>query len=262
MGSRLQKRLLTLLFVLLAALATPSIAMAQSSDSGEEEEEGNAALYEGPSIRRQNLLRKGRFELQPVFGSSLNGTFSNSFLIGINAGYYFTNSFGIGATFNFAVANLDTDETTFVAERGDEDGVASQLNIAELNLAIDVGVNWAPIAGKLSFFKLADLAYDIHFFAGVGALSFGARCADEANNQCQTFDDSDVPGFKIGAAVGGGGRLYINNFLAINIEFRDYLVSYAEYARSPNDATSEFRNFFTLQAGFSFFLPTDVFTTD
>ena len=43
------------------------------------------------------------------------------------------------------------------------------------------------------------------------------------------------------------------------LDFRDYLASYSEYARGAAEDNSELQNFFTMNFGASFYLPTSVY---
>jgi outer membrane beta-barrel protein len=251
------------LCVLVVALAlggalTPERAMAQE-ELEPAEGEGVSSLLSGPPIRNMLLLRQNRIELQPMFGASLGDPFMRNMLVGLMASYHFTNSLGVALSVNYAVAHFPTDEVKIVASDGFlNNNVKDQLNVTKLQLAFDLGLIWAPFTGKMSLFG-AMLNYDFHFFLGAGGLSFTPQCADDTRPQCTEYDS--LGGFTFGASVGGGGRIFFNNYIALTVEFRDYLASFSEYARGPDEDNSKFRNFFTLTGGISFFLPMSVYST-
>ncbi len=249
--------LATLLLCATVALS-PHSASAQE-DLEPEEGEGATSLISGPPVRHQLLLRQNRIEIQPTFGFSLGDPFVRNMLVGLMASYHFTNSLGLALSANYAVAHFDTDEVEIVASDAFlNNDVKNQLNVTQLQFAFDLGLIWSPFVGKMSVFG-AMVNYDIHFFAGAGALNFTARCADETAAACSEY--GDLGGFTFGGSVGGGGRIFFNNYLALNVEFRDYLASFSEYARADDEDNAEFRNFFTLTAGFSFFLPLNVYAS-
>jgi outer membrane beta-barrel protein len=248
---------LVVAFTLVGAL-TPQRAAAQE-ELEPAEGEGTSSLITGPPIRHQILLRQNRIEIQPTFGASLGDPFVRNMLVGLMASYHFTNSLGISLSANYAVAHFNTDEVDIVASDGFlNNNVKDQLNVTQLQLAFDLGLIWAPFTGKMSAFG-AMINYDFHFFLGAGGLNFAARCADDTRPQCSEYDN--LGGFTFGAAVGGGGRIFFNNYIALTVEFRDYLASFSEYARGPEEDNAEFRNFFVLTGGVSFFLPINVYSS-
>ncbi len=252
----MMRKLLSLLALLvLMGTTLPQTVLA-------DDDEGASSLEEGPPVRRLILLRAGRFEIQPQASFSLNDPFVRNIGFGAGVAYYFTNSLGIGANFALAPVHMDTDEIKAVQSDGYSDRVKRQLSVAELQMAFDAGLLWVPLFGKFSLFGWI-LNYDVHFFGGAGALVFDARCADEdyrnpvTNAKCLINDGLGGP--KFAGVLGAGARIYFNNFMALNLEVRDYLTSYAEYARGENDDRSRFQNFFFGTVGFSFFFPFDVY---
>lgn len=247
-----------LLAVSTAAVTVPNVASAQELPE-DELEEGRSSFREGPPVRRLLLLRAGRFEIQPAFMFSLAQPFSDNLMAGLQLNYYFTNSLGVGASFGFGLAGLDTDETAAVASANYPESVKRSLTVNDLFINFDLGVVWVPIFGKVSIFNWI-VNYDIHLFAGVGGLILEPRCADPDNAGCQAILDNQADGlggFKIGGSLGIGARLYFNNFMALNVEVHDYLLSYSEYGRDGKE-TTEFQQFIVPMVGLSFFLPLDV----
>lgn len=260
------KQKLTLLLLMIAAIAASTSSLSPMTSTAwaqedEFEDEGSNSLEEGPSVRRQLLLRSGRFELTPSFGMSLNDTFVRNLLVGVDFSYHFTNSVGFGGSFHYGIVGLPTDETANVADKGNiNDNVKNQLQVSQLQFAADLGIVWTPIFGKMALWGLI-INYDVHLFAGGSLLNFSAGCADTSSSVCtgQTYDN--IGGLTGGGAFGGGTRIFINDWVAIAFDFRDYLASYSEYSRAPTEDNSELRNFFTVNFGVSFFLPTSVYVS-
>lgn len=258
------KRWITsLLAVLVLALlaAVPSHAEAQElGDEAELEVEGTTSLEEGAPVRRLLLLRSGRFELQPQTSFSLIDPFVRNIAFGAGAAYYFTNSLGVGTNFVYSPVHIDTDEVEAVASDGFSQRVKEQLSVSQMTMAFDLGIIYVPLFGKFSVFGWI-LNYDLHLFGGAGGLIMEARCADESPEagiaSCEV--NENLEGIKFAGALGIGTRVYFNNWLALNLEFRDYLGSFAEYARSESGDPSKFGQMFLGTVGLSFFFPLDVY---
>lgn len=246
--------LLAVLFATLVGLA-PTSAHAQDAYDDEFADEGESSLEAGPPVRRLLLLRSGRFELQPQTSFTLIDPFVRNIAFGAGLAYYFTNSLGVGASFVYAPVHMDTDETAAVAAEGFSPRVKNSLSVAQMSMAFDLGLIYVPLFGKFSLFGWI-LNYDLHLFGGAGGLIMEARCADEKAS-CVVNDN--LEGIKFAGALGVGTRLYFNNWFALNLEFRDYIGSFAEYARSPNGDPSKFGQVLMGTVGLSFFFPFDVY---
>lgn len=246
------KRKLTCLLILgfLLTFFAPQLVLA-------EDNEGKSSLEEGAPVRRLLLLRSGRFEIQPMASFSLNDPFVRNIGFGAALSYHFNNSLGLGADFAFAPVHLDTDETKTVQQAGYSPRVRDALSVSQLSMAGDIGIVYVPIFGKFSVFGWS-ANYDLHLFGGAGVLLMEGRCAVEGS-ACTI--NSNLDGAKFAGALGVGTRIYFNNYLALNLELRDFLTSFAEYGRTVNEDNSEFQNFFMANIGLSIFLPFDVYVS-
>src|SRR5262245_18500966 len=63
-------------------------------------------LAGAPAVRHGRLYRKGRFQLQPTAGFTINDEFARSMMAGLQIGYHFTDWLGIQAFFNYDVYSL------------------------------------------------------------------------------------------------------------------------------------------------------------
>lgn len=241
--------------LMLLTTAVPELAMAQD----DEREEGKSSLEEGPPVRRLLLLRSGRFELQPGVTFTMYDTFKRNIGFGASLAYHLTNSFGLGASFSFFPIHMGMDTLEPVTSEGYSERVKRSLAIAVPQMAIDAGLMWSPIFGKFSVFGMI-FNYDLHLFAGGGILLFDTQYADEDYLRDESASmPSDFGALAPGGVVGIGSRIYFNNFMAINLEIKDYLASYSEYTRSATASGAEFRNTFMATIGFSMFFPFDVY---
>lgn len=98
-----------------------------------------------------------------------------------------------------------------------------------------LNVEFAPLYGKLSLFTIGILTFDFTFLGGAGFVH--RRGLDNITSWV--------------GDLGLGSRLFINRFMAVRIEFRDYF--YRDKLNSTNELRIE--NNFTLTGGLSVFFP-------
>lgn len=236
-----------------ASLLTPALAQAQAPE-GEEEYLKKSPLEEGGAVvRRKLLFRSTRFEAAPLVGFTLADPFSRNILVGANLSFHLTNSFGIGVTGGFGVANLPTDLRTNIQEQVPEDQ-RQDIAFSNINWLASVEGSYVPIFGKMSIMDGAILNYDLHLIFGVGFVGQGADPGVENGQPLDALEN--IEGGTVAPMVGFGGRFYVNDFISINVELRDYI--YSSVLISAGDNDPELRNNLMLSAGASFFLPTAV----
>lgn len=242
-------------FSLLALIVLFAVALPQTSFA--DEEEGATSLEKGDPIRHLGLLRSGRFEIQPLAQFGINETFNQTIGFGANLAYYFTNYLGLGLTFAYNPIHIDGDELEAVQQKGYDAEVASTLGIAQATMNFDVGLYYAPLYGKFSVFGWI-LNYDFHIYAGFGAIIMDSVCG-AGGTDCSKAINNNLEGPKFAGAVGLGVRLFFNNFVAMNFEFKDYMTKYADFSRGPADDRARFKNFLTGTIGVSLFFPINVY---
>lgn len=208
-----------------------------------------ASLEEGPPVRRKLLYRSSRFELMPAFGVTLNDTFKRNLMVGVDANYYLTNEFGLGVSGAFGAAALNTDlldqiQGTIAASAND------QLSYATTTLLTDLHVSYVPIFGKFALGRTI-IDYDIHLIGGFG----GALVSAE---QGSAAPDPSFTGFKPGAVLGGGARLFFGDSVAVTLDLKDYLYSASDVQEGEAQPQSEFRDNLLVMLGVSFFFPGEV----
>ena len=245
------KRWISLLaLIILFGLGLPQTSFA-------DDEEGVSSLEVGEPVRHLMLLRSGRFEIQPLAQFGINESFQQSIGFGAQLSYYFTNYLGIGASFAYIPLHIDGDELDAVHDKAYDPEVKDSLAIAQPTLNFDVGLYYAPMMGKFSVFGWI-LNYDLHLFAGFGAIMMDAACGD-GGSTCNDRINGSLSGIKFAGVVGIGVRLFFNNFVAINFDCKNYLSKYADFSRGPADDRSRFKDFVTGTIGVSFFLPVSVY---
>ncbi|MBA2662939.1 MAG: outer membrane beta-barrel domain-containing protein [Bradymonadaceae bacterium] len=189
-------------------------------------------------VQRKPVLQKGRFDLAPRFGMSLNDSIYRSFKVGTNANYHFTERFYVGGLFEwYNFGGVLGSPTTAYQD------IATQTNTradsAVLNWVGGLELGFAPIVGKFSLFNSAILYYDVSFTAG-GIWTDSASIA--------------LPSAKggPGGTVSISNRIFLNRWMAFNFEVRDNI--YMATLKGLPDST--LTHAASASLGISLFLPT------
>lgn len=200
-------------------------------------------LEEGDAIRRRRLLRGGRFEIAPAVGFTLNDAFQRNVLFGANLGYHISDSFAIGATV-FGSTSLQTG----LADEVEQKRAERAEGFSSIQLMASGELVYTPLIGKFALFGRSVLNYDLHILVGGGFASLTGEVAD--------LDDGSPM-----AVAGVGFRIFVSDWMAANIEVRDYIfsaslnsVANAE-ADGGNNAEEEISNNFAVTIGFGFYFP-------
>ena len=241
---------------LLALIVLFAFAVPQTSFAADDEE-GSTSLEKGEPVRHLMLLRSGRFEIQPLALFGINETFHQTVGFGANLAYYFPNYLGIGLGFVYNPLHLDNDEIDAVKLDSFEEDVKNTLALAEASMSFDVGLYYAPLYGKFSVFGWI-LNYDVHLFGGFGALFMDSVCA-AGGSVCKDAINKNLEGPKFAGAIGIGLRLFFNNFVALNVDFKDYMTKYADFSRGPADDRARFQQYMVATFGVSLFFPVNVY---
>ncbi len=230
---------------LLLALA-PSVAAADRANP----------LDDQPAVRHRLLLVAKRFELTPLFESTLNADFRHFLGGGLKLEYHLSDMLSIGALGVYATS-LDTklvdrlmgslepvDPSQAPGSMATEEQIRSglsrepstkefeqHLNKMPFHGAVYIGVT--PWYGKLAAFGKAFVNFDFYFQAGFGFAQLTSSCdtnvcTDMAPGQGMMPDDNpnnDAPlnsGFRPGLYLGGGIHVFVSDAIAIDMSIRDY----------------------------------------
>ena len=246
------KRLISLLaLIILFGFGLPQTSFAA------DEEEGASSLEKGDPIRHLMLLRSGRFEIAPGAQFGINEPFQQTIGFGAQISYYFTNYLGLGASFYYNPLHLNYDELDAVSADDYEGDVRSTLAVAQPTMNFDVGLYYAPLMGKFSLFGWI-LNYDLHLYGAFGAIIMDTECG-AGKSICSDSVNNALEGAKFAGVIGIGVRLFFNNFVALNLDVKNYLTSYSDFSRSPTDDNSRFHDWVTGNIGISFFFPVSVY---
>lgn len=187
------------------------------------------------AVQRKGFMKRGRFEIAPIFSATVNDAFYEKFGGGLRLAYNVRDS--------FAVAVRGAAYTQYRSDNVREGKLAleSQLLTSQINQLVMVDGVWSPIYGKASFLQNSIVHFDVFLQAGFGAV---------------WTDTSEAPrdeGAHLAADLGGGVRFYPKEWLAFEFGLLATL-----YPDQPVESVpSTLQKVFTANFGVSFFYPFD-----
>ncbi len=251
------------------------LLLARSQDARAEK---RSVLETQPSIRHKVEMRKARFEIAPALVMSINQDFRHFIGGGIVLQMHITDWLGIGLQGAFG-GGIDSGVTDRLAGAdgvlpANETGVQPSKDqfrdhLATINALGSVYLSLTPFAGKLMLFGALLLRYDLYGMAGVGGMNmtntYSANNPGENDPRCQNGDPNKCDplnsGFKFGGMFGIGVHLFFNDWIGLNLEWRDYLASTnpagldVDNDRVVTDKDATISNNFFFSIGLSLMLP-------
>jgi outer membrane beta-barrel protein len=114
------------------------------------------------AVQRKGFMKKGRFEVAPLFALTVNDAFFQKFGYGLRLAYNLHDS--------FAVAVRGARYTKYRTDNVREGKIAfqSQLLESDIEQQVMLGGVWSPIYGKASFLGKHIVHFDLFLSAGFG----------------------------------------------------------------------------------------------
>jgi outer membrane beta-barrel protein len=199
------------------------------------EKERDAALGDRvKAVQRKGFLKRQRFELTPLFSTSLNDAYYQKIGGGGRIAYNLQDSVALGVWGSYYTP-FRTD-----AVRQGKLALRSQLLTSQLYWQAMAGGVWAPIYGKVAFFKKRIIHFDLYLLAGFGVV------------WTSTSEPPRAEGPHLASDFGGGLRFYPKDWLAFELGLRATL-----YPDQPLETVpSTIQKVLAASVGVSFFLPT------
>jgi outer membrane beta-barrel protein len=183
------------------------------------------------SVQRKVYLKRGRFELTPLFFMSVNDPFNTRYGFSARAAFYLADTLAIAARGSL-ISSLRQDDEVIAKKVLNSDVLKS---IPQWSVMADV--EWSPIYGKVAFLN-SILHFDAYVIGGLGLV----------RTQASTLVGRSIP---IGADLGIGGRFVAKDFLAVTVSLIN-----TTFVDQPSGTTKgATQNLMTLNAGLSLFLP-------
>jgi len=246
--------------------------------------ERKSPLEGQPAIRHRYEMRKGRFELGPSFGFTINRSLRHAILFGAKLQYHLNDWLSLGADFGYGIS-IDSGLTSELKNQCGSSCIGSasdpsqndnvkpwdehQKRFSNIQLAGDVRVTFTPISGKMGIFSKLFVGYDLYAFAGLG-LAMLSNKADGIPSEA----DGVSQGIRIGPAFGLGMHLFFTKWVSMGVEIKDLAFSDNEsggdVTRGLSDAEltqnkilidgddKQFSNHWLVGVNFTFFLPAKV----
>jgi outer membrane beta-barrel protein len=209
-------------------------------------------LAKDVAVRHRRLLVAHRFEVTPLFESSIDAEYQHTVGGGLKLEYHFGDMFsigvlGVGST-SLHTSLVDRVVTTLpdAPSNDSKDPSKTQfldhLNSIPLHGAAYLSIT--PWYGKLAAFSSAFVAFDFYFQAGVSFAQLKSDCPAASvctdthpGTSVMSGMDSipadndpknDPPlndGNRVGLYLGGGIHVFLSDFLALDLTVRDYAFS-------------------------------------
>ena len=253
-------------------------------------------LAKDVAVRHRRLLVKNRFEVAPLFESTINADFRHIIGGGLKLEYHLSDMLSIGAIGVGSTA-IDTKLVSRIMERlpdapdpmepraPSKDECSSRLNEMPLHGAAYISLT--PWYGKLAAFSQAYVAFDFYFQAGLAFAQLKSDCPDMICSDTAPGESKPGPGGetippdndpnndpplndgqRLGLFLGFGIHVFLNDFLALDLTIRDYAFddnpSGADYNANlaVTDDDSRFLHHLFVGVGLSIMFPTKVKRTN
>jgi outer membrane beta-barrel protein len=202
-----------------------------------------------PPISGQLYPKAHRLEITPTVNLSLNDAFYSKTFFGAKLDYHLAESWAVGASFAFGSASPTGSTNVCSVNKGCEQASPDKLYQVPGKVKALGGVQlaWAPVYGKLGVLAELPVHFDLSLMGGPDWVSYQEVLDSTAAGAGQ------VPGTKstIGGHLGLGMRLFFAGFMAIRLDFKDYL-----YSATVGNQGSKLQNQLFLEMGVSIFFPT------
>jgi outer membrane beta-barrel protein len=233
----------------LAALAAFLVALAPFAAHAQRK----SPLEDAPAIRKRVELRETRFELGVGTSSTVTQDFFHTFLLGGRLAFHINDWLSIAGVGSFALANASTgfqDRLTETLPGCNNNPLPptvpreprcadAQSSMQQIKAILGGQLEFTPFTGKYSLFGKLFFHYDFYVFGGGGLLDVAVR--DPAACATALPGPTGGPaaycgggGMKPGAQAGVGLHTFFNNWLALNLELRDFAARLNPSGRDVN----------------------------
>lgn len=114
-------------------------------------------------IQNRTFSKSGKLYLSAVYGTLMNDPFAKSKPFGANVGYYFTEDFGIEASYLSSTSEPSDSVTKFKSL-----GATVKPNYNLPGNSYALSATYTPFYAKLAFMNMAIMYFDMGFTAGFG----------------------------------------------------------------------------------------------
>ncbi|MBC8131374.1 MAG: hypothetical protein H7X95_00225 [Deltaproteobacteria bacterium] len=223
-------------FLFALTFTIPAVAHAQR----------RSPLADAPAIRKRVELRETRLQIGAGIGSTINQTFYHGVLANVHLGFHITDWLSVSGMGAFNVTSLSTgfrEEliTSLPADMPPANDfraptkAAANVSINKPSMLFGGQVELTPFAGKFATFGALFAHYDFYVFGGAAGVNLvAANSGPPAPCSGANAETCLVSGWKVGGTFGAGFHSFFNNFLALNVELRDFMIKDNPAGRDVN----------------------------
>jgi outer membrane beta-barrel protein len=222
-----------------------------------------ADAFEGKiqPISGQLYQKAGRLEVTPSFDLSFNDAFLRKYAGGVKVGYHFTEFLSVGGTFAMGTTAATGSAVVCPANQGCHPASPEQLwqVPGAIRMMAGAEVAWAPVYGKLNLAAEQVLHFDLALMAGPDYIVTDQVLARDTAAALAASGGKPATQATIGGHVGLGVRIYLNRFMALRLDVKDYVyaVKVPNWIEGAgNLPRTDVQNQLFLELGLSFFFPT------
>jgi outer membrane beta-barrel protein len=186
------------------------------------------------AVQRKGFLKKGRFELAPVFTATVNDAFYQKIGYGLRGAYNLHDAFAVAVRWT-EYEKLRTDNV-----REGKLAFQSQLVNSDIERQVMLDGVWSPIYGKAAYLAGSIVHFDLYLQAGFGGV------------WSSTSGPPLDQGWHWATDLGGGLRFYPKDWLAFDLGF--LATFYPDQPQPLLPATTQ--RVLAANVGVSFFFPT------
>ncbi len=211
------------------------------------------------AVQRKGFMKRGRFEVAPVFAATVNDAFYQKFGGGLRLAYNLQDSFAIalrGVTYrkpefsdprNWQPAPIRTDNA-----REGKIAFGGQLLSSQIYDQLMLEGVWSPVYGKVSVLDRQIIHFDLFLVGGFGLVWSATSFEPRDNVGLGPPPDAFLVGrSKLGVDLGGGVRFYPKEWMAFEVGMLATL--YPDQPIPSLPATIQ--KVFAVNVGVSFFFP-------
>jgi outer membrane beta-barrel protein len=226
-------------------------------------------LEDAPAIRKRVELRETRFEIGVGASETITQDFFHTTLLGPRVAFHLTDWLTIAGFYQYGIYNAETGFQSRVVQTlptaPDPSAMrtptmgAAQASMQKIKGIAGAQLEFVPFTGKYSLFGKLFAHYDFYIFGGAGFLDV----EPSAPGSCDTTMVSycGVTGWKLGGHGGLGLHTFFTDYLALNVELRDFVTKLNPSGRDnngdgvANDKDSSITQTVLATVNLTFFLP-------
>lgn len=152
-------------------------------------------------VQDRVVSRRRRVEISPEFSSVLGGdAYNMTSNLGLNAHYHFTPQWSVGLKYSYSFNQLRQEGEYLI----NDVSVSGKAQIPQIDFPkqqAQLVLNWYPIYGKMNFYDLGVVHFDIYALAGGGQIELKS-------------------GMTTSYTAGGGIGLWVSQHLSTRFELR------------------------------------------